>query len=116
DLGNDEVFDRTEHHLFDVDLGDLLLDKVPQPGRPFLGQNKEELDRLFNRPDDFFAGDLDRDPANVVVRQPEDLKDQTQDAFEVEALRHGDTCFTQRAEQPAHQPFLEMAGDVADEL
>ena len=66
-LRDDEVLDPADHEV--VEVADLLLDELPEPGRPL-------------------RADLLRQPVEErLLRQPEHLQDERDDALEVEALR-----------------------------
>ena len=93
----------------------LSLIHSQRPATPFGDEHLEDVDGLLHLLDDRLADELGHLAADVPVGQPEDVHHELEDPGQVERLRHLDAGVAERAEQPAHQPVLEVGGDVVDE-
>ena len=115
DPGDDEVLDLLEDHLLDV--AELLHQHLPQARHPGgAGDDLEDLHALLDRGHRLLADLFDETVTDVSPRQPEQRREQLDDALQVELVGQLDSAFGQRAEQPTHQALAQMVEDVVLEL
>ena len=72
----------------------------------------EDLHALFDCGHRLLADLFDETVADVSPRQPEQRREQLDDALQVELVGQLDSAFGQRAEQPTHQALAQMVEDV----
>src|SRR6266536_105322 len=113
DALGDVLLDLPDHEVLEV--GELLLDLLPQPADAVLCERDEDVDRLLEARDHRLAEVRDGAFADPCVRQPEHLQDEVHDSGEVELRRHRDPFAPELAEEQVEQGLLQVDADSRDE-